>query len=78
MKKAFAGLVTGQKVHIRQQAERLVKFVFSSEQILAAAVSTQPFKALAWSGTSMFLSVRDCKHSTEDAELGSYLQALHQ
>lgn len=43
------------KVHV--QVERLTKFLLWSESIVKAAVSHQPYAALAWSGVSLLLPV---------------------
>lgn len=47
----------GKEVKIRQQAERLVKFLLWSDPLVRNAVSTQPYAALAWSGVSLLLPV---------------------
>lgn len=47
----------GKEVKIRQQAERLVKFLLWSDKLVKDALSTQPYAALAWSGVSLILPV---------------------
>ncbi|KAL1976654.1 hypothetical protein VTN31DRAFT_2936 [Thermomyces dupontii] len=42
---------------IRQHVERLTKFLFRSDSLVQAAVSSQPYAALAWSGAFLFLSL---------------------
>lgn len=42
---------------IREQVERLAKFVLWSDDIVKSALSAQPYAALAWSGVSMLLPV---------------------
>lgn len=54
----------GKELKIRQQAERLVKFLLWSDKLVKDALSTQPYAALAWSGVSLILpvgnSIFDC------------------
>lgn len=47
----------GKELKIRQQAERLVKFLLWSDKLVKDALSTQPYAALAWSGVSLILPV---------------------
>lgn len=47
----------GTDIEVRAQAERLTKFLLWSESIVTAAVSNQPYAALAWSGVSLLLPV---------------------
>lgn len=47
----------GNEVRIREQSERLVKFLLWTEPVAKAAASTQPCGALAWSGVSLLLPV---------------------
>src|SRR6266566_1223909 len=44
-------------IKIREQAERLVKFLLWSDPIVKTAVTAQPYAALAWSGVSLLLPV---------------------
>jgi ankyrin repeat domain-containing protein 50 len=44
-------------VKVRDQAERLAKFLLWSDPIVKNAVSAQPYAALAWSGVSLLLPV---------------------
>ena len=44
-------------IKIREQAERLVKFLLWSEPIVKTAVTAQPYAALVWSGVSLLLPV---------------------
>lgn len=46
------------EVKIREQAERLSKFLLWSDPIINHALSTQPYTALAWSGITSLLPVR--------------------
>jgi hypothetical protein len=47
----------GKDIKIREQVERLAKFVLWSDEIVKSALSAQPYAALAWSGVSMLLPV---------------------
>ena len=40
-----------------EQGEKIIKFVLWSKDFVSAAVSTQPYAALAWSGVSVLLEV---------------------
>lgn len=44
-------------IKIREQAEKLVKFLIWSDPFVKSALSTQPYAALAWSGVSLLLPV---------------------
>ncbi|KAF7547245.1 hypothetical protein G7Z17_g7857 [Cylindrodendrum hubeiense] len=45
----------GKDIKIREQTERLAKFLLWSDPIVKHAVSSQPYAALAWSGVSLLL-----------------------
>jgi hypothetical protein len=47
----------GKPVKIREQGEKLVKFLLWTDPIVKNAVSAQPYAALAWTGVSMLLPV---------------------
>lgn len=47
----------GNDVKIREQAEKLTKFLLWTDPIVKSAVSAQPHAALAWSGVSLVLPV---------------------
>jgi hypothetical protein len=47
----------GKEVKIREQAEKLTKFLLWTDPIVKDAVSAQPYAALAWSGVSLLLPV---------------------
>ncbi|KAI3293870.1 hypothetical protein DTO002I6_4816 [Penicillium roqueforti] len=47
--------LVGKEVKIREQAEKLVKFLLWAEPAVKKAVSTQPYAALAWAGVSLLL-----------------------
>lgn len=40
---------------VREQGEKVIKFIMWSNTFISAAVSTQPYAALAWSGVSILL-----------------------
>jgi ankyrin repeat domain-containing protein 50 len=48
----------GKDVRIREQAEKLAKFLLWTDPIVKSAISAQPYAALAWSGVSLLLPVR--------------------
>lgn len=54
-KKQLKISILGHNVKIRKQVERLAKFLQWSDPLVKAAVSAQPYAALAWSGVSLFL-----------------------
>jgi len=45
------------KMKIREQAEKLIKFLLVSDKVIKTALSAQPYAALAWSGVSIVLPV---------------------
>ncbi len=48
----------GQKpIKVREQGERVIKFILWSNNFISTAVSAQPYAALAWSGVSILLPV---------------------
>ncbi len=47
----------GADIKIREQAERLVKFLLWADPVVKNAISTQPYAALAWTGVSLLLPV---------------------
>ncbi|CAG8017900.1 unnamed protein product [Penicillium olsonii] len=47
--------ILGKDVKIREQVERLAKFVLWSEPIVTKALSAQPYAALGWSGVTLLL-----------------------
>ena len=48
----------GQKpVKVREQGEKVIKFILWSNDIVSQALSAQPYAALAWSGVSILLPV---------------------
>lgn len=47
----------GNDVKIREQVERLAKFLLWSDPVVKQALSIQPYAALAWSGVSILIPV---------------------
>ena len=47
----------GKHVRVREQTEKLVKFLLWTDPIVKNAISAQPYAALAWSGVSLLLPV---------------------
>lgn len=54
-KKQWRVSLLGNNVKIREQAERLAKFLLWSDSVVKTAFSAQPYAALAWSGVSLLL-----------------------
>ena len=44
-------------VKVREQGEKVIKFILWSNDIVSKALSAQPYAALAWSGVSILLPV---------------------
>lgn len=44
-------------VKVREQGEKVIKFILWSKDIVSQALSAQPYAALAWSGVSILLPV---------------------
>lgn len=44
-------------VKVREQGEKIIKFILWSNNFISAAISAQPYAALAWSGVSILLPV---------------------
>ena len=44
-------------VKVREQGEKVIKFIVWSKDIVSGALSAQPYAALAWSGVSILLPV---------------------
>ena len=42
-------------IKIRENGENIIKFILWANSFISAAVSTQPYAALAWSGVSIIL-----------------------
>ena len=56
-KKQWQVKILGLDVKIRPQAERLFNFILSSNPVIKAAVATQPFATVAWTGVTLLLPV---------------------
>jgi hypothetical protein len=48
----------GKDIKFREAAEKLIKILLWSDEIIKPALSAQPYAALAWSGISILLPVR--------------------
>lgn len=44
-------------IKVREQGEKVVKFILWSKDIISPAVSAEPYTALVWSGVSILLPV---------------------
>lgn len=44
-------------IKVREQGEKIIKFILWSNDFISKAVSAQPYAALAWSGVSILLPV---------------------
>lgn len=49
--------LSGEPVKVREQGERVLKFILWSDTSISASVNAQPFAALAWVGVSILLPV---------------------
>jgi hypothetical protein len=58
-KKKLQASILGHDIKMREQVEKLAKFLLWSDSIVKAAVSAQPYAALAWSGASLFFPVNE-------------------
>jgi hypothetical protein len=56
-KKQWQVSLLGKDVKMREQTEKLAKFLLWADPIVKRAVSTQPYAALAWAGVSLLLPV---------------------
>ncbi|KAL7908806.1 hypothetical protein GGI35DRAFT_413879 [Trichoderma velutinum] len=52
--------ILGHDIAMREQIEKLAKFLVWSDTIVKSAVSAQPYAALAWSGVSLLLPLLVC------------------
>ncbi|KAH8654691.1 ankyrin repeat-containing domain protein [Ilyonectria robusta] len=62
----------GKDVKIREQVERLAKFLLWSDPIVKTAVSTQPYAALAWSGVLLLLPLLTSGTTQNEAMLKGF------
>jgi hypothetical protein len=56
-KKQWRFSLLGKDVKVREQTEKLAKFLLWADPVVKNAVSTQPYAALAWAGVSLLLPV---------------------
>ena len=56
-KKQWQVSLLGKDIKIREQAEKLAKFLLWSDPIVKNALNAQPYAALAWNGVSLLLPV---------------------
>ncbi len=56
-KKQWRISLPGKDVKVREQAERLAKFLLWADPVVKSALGAQPFAALAWSGVTLLLPV---------------------
>ncbi|PQE33485.1 Ankyrin repeat-containing domain protein [Rutstroemia sp. NJR-2017a WRK4] len=71
-KKQWRVSLQGKDIKTREQAERLVKFLIWSDQIVKNAVSVQPYAALAWSGVSILLPLLNSGTAQNEAMLKGF------
>jgi hypothetical protein len=78
-KKQWRVSLLGKEVKIREQAERLAKFLLWSDPVVKNALSAQPYAALAWSGVSLVLPVGQCLSDYQaNTDFTSYSRAALQ
>ncbi|TGJ75468.1 hypothetical protein E0Z10_g10990 [Xylaria hypoxylon] len=71
-KKQWRVSLQGKDIKIREQAERLTKFLLWSDQIVKSALSVQPYAALAWSGVSLLLPLLTSGTTQNEAMLKGF------
>lgn len=59
----------GHDIGVREQVEKLAKFLIWSDKIVKEALSAQPYAALAWSGVSILLPLIDSATAQHKAML---------
>ncbi|KAL9601837.1 MAG: hypothetical protein Q9179_002728 [Wetmoreana sp. 5 TL-2023] len=67
----------GKDIKIREQAEKLVKFLLWTDPIVKNAVSAQPYAALAWSGVSLLLPLLTSGTTQNEAMLKGFSSIGH-
>jgi hypothetical protein len=50
--------ILNKRIKVREQGEKVVKFVMWSKDVIGAAASLEPHAAIAWAGVSLLLPVR--------------------
>ncbi|KAI3317871.1 hypothetical protein HD806DRAFT_355125 [Xylariaceae sp. AK1471] len=71
-KKQWRVSLLGKDIKIREQAERLAKFLLWSDPIVKNALSAQPYAALAWSGVSLLLPLLTSGTTQNEAMLKGF------
>ncbi|OCL07139.1 hypothetical protein AOQ84DRAFT_320378, partial [Glonium stellatum] len=71
-KKQWGVSLLGKNIKIREQTERLAKFLLWSAPIVKSAVSAQPYAALAWSGVSVLLPLLTSGTTQNEAMLKGF------
>ncbi|KAJ5691375.1 hypothetical protein N7488_012110 [Penicillium malachiteum] len=71
-KKQWRVSLLGKDVKMREQCERLAKFLLWSNPVVQSAVSTQPYAALAWSGVSLLLPLLTSSTTKNEAMLKGF------
>ncbi|KAF4247129.1 hypothetical protein CNMCM8980_007809 [Aspergillus fumigatiaffinis] len=71
-KKQWRVSLLGKEVKIREQAERLAKFLLWSDPVVKNALSAQPYAALAWSGVSLVLPLLTSGTTENEAMLRGF------
>ncbi|KAF7179589.1 hypothetical protein CNMCM7691_008637 [Aspergillus felis] len=71
-KKQWRVSLLGKEVKIREQAERLAKFLLWSDPVVRNALSAQPYAALAWSGVSLVLPLLTSSTTKNEAMLRGF------
>ncbi|KAF2458453.1 hypothetical protein BDY21DRAFT_220776, partial [Lineolata rhizophorae] len=71
-KKQWRVSLLGNDVKIREQVERLAKFILWSDPVVKNALSAQPYAALAWSGVSMLLPLLTSGTTQKEAMLNGF------
>ncbi|KAF3491527.1 uncharacterized protein GIQ15_01044 [Arthroderma uncinatum] len=62
----------GKEVIIREQVEKLAKFILFVEPVVIKALSSQPYAALAWSGDSILLPLITSASTVNEAMLKGF------
>jgi hypothetical protein len=71
-KKQWRVSLLGNDVKIREQVERLAKFLLWSDPVVKNALSAQPYAALAWSGVSILLPLLTSGTTQKEAMLNGF------
>ncbi|KAB5566911.1 hypothetical protein GE09DRAFT_1284618 [Coniochaeta sp. 2T2.1] len=71
-KKQWRVSLLGRDIKIREQAEKLAKFLLWSDPIVKDALSAQPYAALAWSGVSLLLPLLTSGTTQNEAMLKGF------